>query len=191
MSIEWVGQKLNEKFKTIRLSIDNILLDPNNYRIISSETEYQKVPEERIGELEVQEDTQALMEQRGELDPLIKSILRIGFLPIDRVVVRLWKDGKYVVVEGNRRIAAIKKILKDYERGRISLREDVLNSIKEIEVLVIDEEKRNIPVLQNLIQGIRHVQGVKGWGPYERAMMIKELYESCLLYTSPSPRDRG
>ena len=173
------------------MSIDNILLDPNNYRIISSETEYQKVPEERIGELEVQEDTQALMEQRGELDPLIKSILRIGFLPIDRVVVRLWKDGKYVVVEGNRRIAAIKKILKDYERGRISLREDVLNSIKEIEVLVIDEEKRNIPVLQNLIQGIRHVQGVKGWGPYERAMMIKELYESCLLYTSPSPRDRG
>ena len=41
------------------------------------------------------------------------TIKELGFLPMDRLVVRAWNVGaadvrKYVVIEGNRRVAALK-----------------------------------------------------------------------------------
>ena len=54
------------------------------------------------------------------------SILRNGFLPLDRIVVRpiSGSNGKYVVVEGTRRLAALRflrqQIVRVSCRGRIT-----------------------------------------------------------------------
>ena len=53
-----------------------------------------------------------------DVKTLYDSIVEVGFLPIDRMIVKkIEKTDNYVVLEGNRRLTAIKWILLDHYRG--------------------------------------------------------------------------
>ena len=115
-----------------------------------------------------------------ELKDTIKTI---GYLPMDRIVVRKWKgkpkDGrqKFVIIEGNRRISALKWLLQLHEIGKETFNAEQLKNYKEIEALVLDDNiAPNTALL--ILPGLRHISGIKEWGPYQKAKAVFELRKS-------------
>jgi hypothetical protein len=162
-------ENLNQELEEVVLEIENILLDPNNPRFFSERK--RKVGESRICDDKIQADAARRMGNYG-LENLKNSIQSNGFLKLDRVIVRPVQCGdnsKYVVVEGNRRIASVKELLSEYDIGEVELTVDVLASLKAFPVLVYRGTEDQIAWI---LQGIRHVQGIRGWGGYQQAKLL-------------------
>ena len=83
---------------------------------------------------------------------------------------------KYLVVEGNRRAASIKQLLRDHGAGAVDLSEDVLNSLQSIPVVVLTANTDELHSYQRTLMAIRHVAGVREWGPYQQAKLVVEMY---------------
>ena len=162
------------------IDIDNILLDPNNPRFYDIE-DHQRVAPDRYSESIIQEIAlKKLKENKAfEIVQLKDSIKVNGYVPIEKVVVREYDDKHVLVVEGNRRIAAVKSVIVDYYKGIINISEEVIKSLEKIEVLVleVDENDENKDQTWNelLIQGIRHISGTKEWGAYQKARFVVSL----------------
>lgn len=166
--------------------MEHLLLDPNNPRFSELGDELLSIAETRFADDKVQQNTFDKMRDPtfdvGELRDTIKSL---GFLPMDRVVVRKWKgahaDGKarYVVVEGNRRITALKWLVDLHEIGKETFSQERLANFTRIEALLLDEQFA--PESATLIlPGLRHVSGVKEWGPYQKAKAVHALRKTGL-----------
>lgn len=115
----------------------------------------------------------------ASLIDLIASIGINGFFPGEPLlVVENKTNGKFTVVEGNRRLASC-KILKNPELANVK-QKTIKNLISEIntdnipvEVPVFLFENRK-DILQYL--GYRHVTGVKSWGSLPKAKYLFELF---------------
>ncbi len=68
------------------IAIDNLCLDPNNPRFWTEKTT-RDIPDRKIPDPEVQSHVQDEIKDHG-IAELFNSILRNGFLPLDRIVVR-------------------------------------------------------------------------------------------------------
>lgn len=117
------------------------------------------------------------------LEELATSFLESGFWPHEAVLcAREEIDGekRLVVIEGNRRLAALKRLRKAYdgeERSRTWLE------------LIADTDKpedlfENVPYIQlerrgdvDAFLGFRHVTGIKEWAPPEKAQFIAKLID--------------
>jgi hypothetical protein len=161
------------------ISIGDIFLDPNNPRLVILASEPTK--EERISEASVQEATlRRLNDGPYDMAGLRGSIRRSGLLPLDRVVVRPLQDaeGKYVVVEGNRRIGAVKTLLALHSSGDITLADEILPTLESPKVLVLDEpDPERARLNQWVIQGVRHFTGIRDWGGYQAAQTIQSMVD--------------
>lgn len=164
---------VNQNLGPQTISIDNLFLDPNNPRFFDFEDEIGAVPDQRIPETEVQLYAMARMNRFG-LRELRDSISEVGFLPMDKLVVRSVGEDNYVVVEGNRRLAAIKSLLRDHRRGR-ELPGELLRQLQTLEVLVLETDEQSRTRDSLLLAGLRHVSGVRSWGPYQRAIALRAL----------------
>jgi hypothetical protein len=155
-------------FSPEEVEIKQVLLDPNNPRFSDESTVV--VSDEKISSEAVQQ--KCMLEMRKyQLDDLKESIKKVGFVQIDKVVVRPLKAGFFVVVEGNRRIAALKILEKEIEEG-MSIEEDVKNTILKFTVASYNGKDNDISWI---IQGIRHISGVKDWGPYQQTEVLVKL----------------
>lgn len=172
--------------KTLKLS--DLLLEPNNPRFSELREDYATVSESRYADDKVQQIANSKMRNAifnvAELRDTIKTI---GFLPMDRIVVREW-DGlngvnKFVVIEGNRRVTALKWLLQLHDEGKENLDADFLASLDNIEALLLDKTKAPESA-QLILPGLRHVSGVKEWGPYQKAKAVFHLRQTGL-----SPQD--
>lgn len=153
------------------LSLNQIFLDPNNPRFATKKDVC--TPDEKIVERSVQEECLLKM-QRYELEDLKESIREVGFVQVDRVVVKPLekKTGSYVVLEGNRRIAALKILEKEFNKGEIQINSDILKTITNFTAFVY---KGNNPDMAWIIQGLRHISGVKSWPPYQKALTLHKM----------------
>src|SRR5262249_37443531 len=95
------------------------------------------------------------------------------------VVVPAEKHGAFTVVEGNRRLAAL-KLLDDPDAASKSLvrtwqelSADRKVRVTHVPVLVYEKRQDVTPYL-----GFRHITGVLEWEPYQKARYIAELVES-------------
>ena len=172
------------------LPLEKILLDPNNPRLIGID-DYLGVPDERMAEAEIQHRTLNRLNDNRAIDQesLRDSIEQSGLLPVDRIVVRpaglTDEQGEqlFVVVEGNRRIAACKTLLQQHKIGEKTLADDVLRTISAPRVLVLHEDSdADARLDQWVIQGVRHISGLKPWGAYQSAKTIEAML-SKLGYT--------
>lgn len=157
-----------------KATLDALLLDPNNYRF-QDDPEYRPVQESRFAEETVQRRAADRLRDPS-LDDLKKSIRANGFLAVERIVAReLSGDlrGKYLVLEGNRRVAALKSIRAEHEAGDTAPT-DLLRTMKAIPILIISEGPNAKGVYES-IMGIRHVSGIKHWGGYQRSRLIANL----------------
>ena len=113
------------------------------------------------------------------VEELVMSILAQGFFDHEPLYVMRREDGKLIVLEGNRRLAAIRSILnpdivkgermKKFE-GRISpeTKEKLEHSIP---VIILDNRQDAWRLL-----GFKHVNGPAKWGSYAKAKYIADVH---------------
>jgi len=169
--------------QSTKLPPDRLLLDPNNYRFHDIST-YRRVPNRaRYAEKGVQDRALNLLQTIGsfELEALKDSILTNGYVPLEQIVVEKFGSDEngnyYLVIEGNRRVAAVKTLLEEHEAGAVDIEDDTLSSLKELPVIIIigtDDERSSY---RQTLMAIRHIGGIREWGPYQQARLIVELYE--------------
>lgn len=154
------------------VSLSQLLLDPNNYRFQDAGAR-SEVESTRFHEEKVQESAWKVVRDDGVMD-LKSSILSNGFLPVERIVVKLYADGDtplFVVLEGNRRLAALRWIAADHANG-VTAPAEVVAALDDIPVVVVESDD---PSVYLSIMGVRHVGGIKEWGGYQSAKLVSEL----------------
>jgi hypothetical protein len=163
------------EFTDERVPFEKLFLDPNNLRFAHFEFGTKDVPVDRITEPAVQEATFIkLKNSEFQIRSLRDSILEVGFLPVDRIVVSEIDNKNYLVIEGNRRLAALKWVKEMADEGIAD--KSVLDTFKEINVNVIKPEYDN-EVNRLKIQGIRHISEIRPWGTYQKAVLIKSMID--------------
>ena len=171
-----------DQLREIELEFNQIYLDPNNPRFWTQKTR-QDHPDSKIPDEKVQDRAFDDINEHG-IRELRDSILRNGFLPLDRIVVRriASHDNKYVIVEGNRRFAALKSIRDEIDEGTVNedgITEDYLDKIladtNSLKVLLYQGTETHD--ISWLLQGIRHISGIRPWSPAQRARLVAEQIE--------------
>lgn len=178
------AKALAEILSPQQLQLNDLLLDPNNPRFSELGEELTQIPEARFAEARVQEKAKERMRsKRFDVLELRDTIKALGFLPMDRIVVRRWKgasdDGavKYVVVEGNRRVTALKWLIELNDEAKETFSDKQLGNFTQLESLVIDDDALSDSVAL-ILPGLRHVSGVKEWGAYQKAKAVHALRKS-------------
>jgi len=158
------------------ISLSKLLLDPNNYRFLDRK-KFKKKASIRFHEDSVQRATLESLEQSYQLDELKHSILTNGYVPMERIIVVPYsaKSGFFLVVEGNRRVAALKSILKEEQEGVTDLTPSQRQSFSEIPCAILKSSGDSLKHAERVIMGIRHIAGPKGWGAYQQALLVSEL----------------
>lgn len=118
------------------------------------------------------------MLKNGNILELMKSIAETGYSEAEPLlVIQDDEDKKYVVVEGNRRLTAV-KLLNDPSLAKVRI-----TSVDEI-VKDANAIPNDIPVIiysarEDILDylGYRHITGVKEWGALEKACYLDQLYQ--------------
>jgi hypothetical protein len=170
----------NDELKPLTVSLGNLFLDPNNPRLwderTSTMTNDSRIPEEKT-----QNRLQEVIEKM-DIEELCFSILRNGFLPLDSIVVRAIQGhgDKYVVVEGNRRLAALRmlhrRIDDETAEAEENISEEYVSNLKQatsnIEVLLYTGSSGED--IAWMLQGIRHISGIRPWDAAQRARLVAQ-----------------
>lgn len=165
----------------LKLKLDDLLLDPNNPRFSELGEELNPVPDGRFADEKVQTNTFEKMKNPiFDVAELRDTIKTIGYLPMDRIVVRRWKGQspngkpKFIVIEGNRRVTALKWLINLHNIGKETFDESQMQNFTELECLLLNDELA--PSSASLIlPGLRHVSGIKEWGAYQKAKAVHAL----------------
>lgn len=171
------------KLTQISAKPDQLLLDPNNHRFHDLDNYRPVINRRKYADEYVQTKTLSLLQstQAFELQALKDSIVTNGFVELEQIVVEEYdtSDGRkrYLVVEGNRRIAAIKTLLDELHSGNISIPEDKISTFRKFHVTELEGDKEERAAFKQILMAIRHVAGIREWGPYQQAKLIAELYE--------------
>jgi hypothetical protein len=154
-----------------------MLLDPNNFRFQDA-PDFVFADTKRFAEETVQAKAAARLRDEGLL-PLKQSILRNGFLPFERLVVTPYNATQFLVIEGNRRLAAMQWIRNDSKAGA-AISKEIEETLKAVPVVIVPSDSSD-PALREALMGVRHVSGIKGWGGYQRALLVATLKEKYSL----------
>jgi len=158
--------------KYISRHIDRLMLDPNNYRFIDNK-DYVAVAEENVSDKRIQERTLNLLLGKNEdnISDLIISFKANGILKLDPIQVKELSDGNYLVIEGNRRTAALKYLYDQYKRSN-DVGKLTESDFKSVELVLISGES---PVQHLITMGLHHISGKKKWSPVNQAQLIQDL----------------
>ncbi len=155
-----------EESKFRKISVDNLELDLCNPRLPKSK--HNKTEQDVINYMLMEASTLELMQAIGEN----------GFFEGEQLLVVSQNNGKYKVVEGNRRLTSV-MLLNTPELARVKTKsvnqvyEDAeYKNIQELPCLVFEDENDIRKYL-----GYRHVTGVKSWALSEKARYLYSLYK--------------
>lgn len=172
---------LAPQLKKIKVDPNKLYLDPNNPRLFEKETD--TVPIDKVTEPGVQSSTEESVANINDvfgIKELVKAIQINGYQPEAggyMFVRKLAEDGSYLVLEGNRRLTAIRKILSEKEKNLAEF-PDCMQTLSQIDVMEIVDD---IPeeLLQKKISyllGTAHHGGTKKWSPFAQANEIFKTY---------------
>ena len=169
-------------YREDKLSTDHMLLDPNNYRFQDTD-DFVSADPGRFHEKSVQDRAYRSLRDTASLGQLKASIVRNGFIPVERIVVRRYagKADTFVVVEGNRRLAALRWIAEDDAAG-VNIPQAVRDTLGAVPVIIVEGEAGSLE--HKALMGVRHVSGISGWGGYQRAKLVVELRDAFKLDSS-------
>lgn len=169
---------ISNRLEATEITIDKLMLDPNNPRLFEDRGTTAIVPDDKISRKDAQASyLEHLKAENFGIRSLKQSILEVGYLPMDRIVVRGLSDGNFVVIEGNRRIAALKWLVEDERAGELDLPASVKDLLKRVPALILSTDPERAEVDRWLLQGVRHVSGIKSWGALEEAMAVEHMVE--------------
>lgn len=190
-----MSTETNIPTKLVELDVElrSLLLDPNNPRFVQKPETAPIVSDDEAASEKLQGEilarfspkpTDSDSEESDEPDTtnirdLRDSLLRIGYVGIDKIVVRqLGKTGTFIVLEGNRRVAALKSLQIEYDTGAMKKRGDYerhKESFLKIAVLELQTSGLSPVEIQkavSVILGIRHHGSLLPWDPLPRAFNI-------------------
>src|SRR3990170_5351448 len=176
---------LTNQLRPCDLPLESLYLDPNNPRFVDSN--WSMVSDDQIAESDIQEQTRRKLVQDFNVNKLRMNMEVNGFLPIDRIIVREFLEGKFVVLEGNRRICSAKMITRIAMDGS-EVSTEVLNSLGVIPALQYTGGDTNAAWI---FQGLRHITGIEGWSAFNKAKLLVEQMEDDQLSLSDVGRRFG
>ncbi|MHB1342707.1 MAG: ParB/RepB/Spo0J family partition protein [Coriobacteriia bacterium] len=151
------------------LSVTSLKLDPKN---------------PRLPECDRERNQKELLEELVENDrvyELAKSIVDNGYFPIEALVA-VEEAGKWVVVEGNRRLAALKLMVNpDYAKPDVKLarrfralsEQTVVGNLKKVRVILAPSRSAAAVYIKN-----KHTQtNFERWSPPMQARFYRELVD--------------
>lgn len=106
-----------------------------------------------------------------------RSIARHGFF-VSEPLIAVADGDRYTVVEGNRRLVALKGLCEDDVHGILSAQTKGWDSLdrlppdSEVPVVVVGERHEVDALL-----GFRHISGIEPWDPYAQARFVAELVQ--------------
>ena len=127
------------------------------------------------------------MVKYGNIVELMLSIAETGYSDAEPLLVVARSDGNYTVVEGNRRLAALKLLSNpELTKVRVQVIRDAVSTANYIpvEIPCILYSQRD-DVLDYL--GYRHITGVKDWGALEKARYLDQLYQ---IHIQNTPQEK-
>lgn len=159
------------------IKLDLLDLDTKNPRLPVS---VGRTPEEMINHIAL----------TTSIEDLMSAIAENGFFPGEPLIA-VEEHGRFVVVEGNRRLTAVKLLnnpgLCERPSSRmLELAKSVahkLDSLNELPVITRDTREEILPYL-----GFRHITGVKQWEPLAKARYIEQLFDTFDTTGSPDQR---
>jgi len=183
----------------ITVALDQLYLDPNNPRLARDQRPGYADPTGFFAE-DVQAKLERQIRNRYRLGGLLKAILGMGWLPVDALLV--WEPpqapGRYLVVEGNTRVVALRTIRRNLERERTRLlqaralddvaqireasdrvgrHERVVEASTQLQVSPVEADSpaelaETVPPLL----GVRHLAHAQEWGPWAINFYLLSLY---------------
>ena len=176
------------RLQTLKVNIDDLLLDPNNPRFSKHHDEL--AAEDDFEKESIQAATFEIMLRDHDVSELENSIREKGFTPVDNIFIKEIGT-KYVVVEGNRRITAIKNLLKKHSEVKSKkdkLADEILGTLKEITCVDLS---KNTEEEVDFILGLRHHGSIKQWGLLPASFNIYKRYmiEYCKENNCDSSRE--
>jgi len=160
--------------KPLKVPLESLYLDIENPRFVGNK-KFIIAPGSDPLDMKLQEKIRKTIFEEFGINDLMDSIEQVGFLQMDRMVVRKHIEERYIVVEGNRRLAALKTLKAAEDKKEINLLDHIRDSIEHIEVLLLDLPDGNYKEITWFLQGIRHISGIKDWGPYQQAELVNTL----------------
>jgi hypothetical protein len=155
-----------------KVKLDNLYFDPDNFRY-DFDFDFIKTDQNRIKNKSNQ--LRASKSLSGDINDLKKSIIANDFIYNEMIIVKPIDDEEnYVVVEGNRRLASLKKIQEEYAI------EDLKPSLRKImeEGLLVNVTTEEDGYDDDILMGMRHVTGTKPWGGFSKAKLIVKLKDN-------------
>ncbi|EKF9975320.1 AAA family ATPase, partial [Vibrio cholerae] len=150
-------------------NLKNLYLDPNNYRFVDNERHTQ-VSEENFLDPQVQKRTRTFIEgnKQENIKDLIASFKANGFLDIDMIQVKDLGSNTFLVLEGNRRVTALKSLQEDYEKGLDigKLDPNIFRSVP-FEIHPFDENEKHL-----IVMGLKHISGNKKWSTFNQSKLL-------------------
>lgn len=148
--------------------VRQLLLDPQNPRITPP-----------VGASE--DDLLRILYESEALEELALSLSRNGYFTEEPMVIvpHGTLEGMFVVVEGNRRLAAIKILLDPDLRRRLGaadwphLSAERATELVEVPTVSYPSREAVVPYL-----GFRHITGIKTWDPFAKARYVAQLIDS-------------
>lgn len=165
--------------RNITVPPEKLLLDPNNPRIMLKIDNSIDYTSQELASEEVQKYILSVVDKAEfHVAELIESIRHSGFLDIGSrmIVERIDSTSKYLVIEGNRRLTAIKHLLSN----PADLSPRVLASIKSIsanELVFTDNRQHTRKEVIFRLLGMIHLKGQLVWGAMENALYVSQAYK--------------
>jgi len=166
------------EFRFIKVSPDQLLLDPRNPRITVDSDDYANITDKDLASDDVQRDVFAKINKKEyQIVDLVRKIKEVGFRSDigEFIVKKVTGTGKYLVLEGNRRTTAVRYLLSN----AIDLQQDVIISLQKIQVKEFIYKPNSSfteeQVIDRMLAEI-HVDGPLPWGAMEIAYQIYKSY---------------
>jgi hypothetical protein len=94
---------------------------------------------------------------------LIDSFLENGFIDYEPLIVREGSS-QFLVLEGNRRLAAVRHILRNRSRYETPENKKKIDSLSRVPVLKFSEGN-DLEAVERIYLGLRHLLGYREWPP--------------------------
>lgn len=153
-------------------NLKNLYLDPNNYRFVDNR-DYIPVEDSQVIEAKIQKRARFFIEgnKRDNIKDLIASFKSNGFLDVDVIQVKDLGNNNYLVLEGNRRVATLKALQEDDEKG-LSIGNLNPEIFKKVPFDIHENETKEKHLI---IMGLKHVGGNKKWSAINQAQLIYDF----------------
>lgn len=157
-----------KKVEIVQVAPDDLHFDFKNPRIAEFDIS-PKAAEEEI--LKILWDVMGAEE-------IALSIISSGFFDHEPLIA-IKEGGKNIVIEGNRRLAAIKCILHPSMAEKVGInknalvaKKDVKEDLEEIPIIFVESRQEAWYYI-----GFKHINGAQKWGSYAKAQYISEIHK--------------